>query len=61
MTSNCDISFLRFMQEAWLDGVRILGDHKYRLAEAEKREVRFRTSIEEVTYALAGRRLMEQL
>jgi len=48
-------------QEAWLDGVRVVGDHKYRLAEAEKREVRFRTSIEEVTYALAGRRLMEQL
>ena len=49
------------MQEAWLDGVRLLGDHKYRLAEAEKRELRFRTSIEEVTYALAGRNLMKQL
>lgn len=45
-------------QEIWLDGVVALNSQKQRISEAERREVRLRTSIEEVAYSLAGRRMM---
>ena len=49
------------MQEVWLDGIQGLGDVRHRMSEAEVREVRLRTSLEEVAYALAGRKLMNSL
>ena len=48
-------------QEVWLDGLRELGGHKNKISEAEKREVRLRTSLDEVAYSLAGRKIMEKL
>lgn len=48
-------------QEVWLDGLQKLGDQRHKMSEAEQREIRLRTSIEEVAYSLAGRGMMGKL
>ena len=40
-----------------MEGLRFEGNHRYRLSEAERRDIRLRTSLEEVIYTLAGQRI----
>ena len=47
------------LQEVWIGGFQRLPDRRLMLAEAERKEIRVRTSLESVVLTLASRRIME--
>lgn len=47
------------LQEVWIDGFQRLEERRLMLGEAEKKEIRLRTSLEGVVLSLASRRIMD--